>query len=179
MKNHAYIIRLTFTALFAAIIMLATMAIAIPVGGGAYINAGDAIIYTASWFLGPWAAVSAGLGSALADLMVPGAAIYAPATLIIKGLMGLVVGLLMKRYKDNIWPKIIAMSVGAAIMVLGYFAYEFFGAKLLDITRLGAVANIPFNLIQAVGGVIIGALVISALGKIKGINSFMDKLKGN
>ncbi len=25
MKNHAYIIRLTFTALFAAIIMLATM----------------------------------------------------------------------------------------------------------------------------------------------------------
>ena len=173
MKNHAYIIRLTFTALFAAIIMLATM-IYIPLGaGGGYLNPGDSMIYAAAWFLGPLAAAAGAIGAALADVIL-GYVIYAPATFIIKGLMGLAVGLLIKRNGQSFVSKVFAMSAGALIMAAGYFAYEYF------ILRIGmaAVANIPFNLIQAVGGVIIGALVVSALGKIKGIQGFVDDLEG-
>jgi uncharacterized membrane protein len=173
MKNHAYIIRLTFTALFAAIIMLATM-IYIPLGaGGGYLNPGDSMIYAAAWFLGPLAAAAGAIGSALADVIL-GYAIYAPATFIIKGLMGLVVGLLIKRNGQNFISKIIAMSAGALIMAAGYLIYEYFILQM----GVAALANILWNMVQAVAGVIIGTLVVSALGKIKGIQGFVDDLEG-
>ena len=171
MKNHTHVIRLTFTALFAAIIMLATM-IAIPIGSSGYLNPGDSMIYAAAWFLGPLAGVAAAVGSALADVIL-GYGVYAPATFIIKGLMGLVVGLLLKRFGKKIVPKILAMSIGGIIMAGGYFTFEYF-----IMIGKGAVANVPWNLVQAIVGVLIGTLVITALSKIKGINNFMDKLKG-
>lgn len=173
MKNHIHVIRLTFTALFAAIIMLATM-IYIPLGGGGgYLNPGDSMIYAAAWFLGPLAAAAAAIGSALADIIL-GYAIYAPATFVIKGLMGLAVGILIKRHGKKLLPKILAMSLGALIMATGYFVYEYFVMSLGN----AAVANILWNLVQAAAGVIIGTLVIGALGRIKGIEGFTDKLKG-
>ena len=172
MKNHKQVLKLTFTALFAAIIMLATM-IYIPLGtGGGYLNPGDSMIYAAAWFLGPLAGAAAAIGSALADIIL-GYAIYAPATFIIKGLMGLVVGILLRRHGQKLAPKILALSLGAVIMVVGYFAYEYF---VYGIAVAGA--NILWNFVQAVVGVIIGTLVIGALGKIKGIDGFMDRLKG-
>jgi uncharacterized membrane protein len=173
MKNHAYIIRLTFTALFAAIIMLATM-IYIPLGsGGGYLNPGDSMIYAAAWFLGPLAAAAGAIGSALADVIL-GYAIYAPGTFIIKGLMGLVVGLIIKRRGQSFATKIVAMAAGALIMAAGYFVYEYF------ILQMGyaAAVNIVWNVVQAAGGVVIGTLVVSALGKIKGIKGFVDDLEG-
>ena len=124
MKNHTHVLKLTFTALFAAIIMLATT-IAIPLGGGGYINPGDSMIYAAAWFLGPIAGAAAGVGSALADLIL-GYGVYAPATFVIKGLMGLVVGLLIKNFGEKILIKILAMSAGGLIMAGGYFAFEYF-----------------------------------------------------
>ncbi len=118
----------------------------------------------------------------LADVMVLGyAAIYAPATFIIKGLNGAGGRPAHENaYKDNsfVSRRCLLCPRARLIMAAGYFAYELFAALLLDITRLAAVANIPFNLIQAVGGVIIGALVVSALGKIKGIQGFVDDLEG-
>ncbi len=171
MKNHTHVIRLTFTALFAAIIMLATM-IAIPVGTSGYINPGDSMIYAAAWFLGPLAGASAAVGSALADLIL-GYGVYAPATFIIKGLMGLAVGFLIKRFGKKLIPKILSMSIGGIIMAGGYFAFEYF-----IMIGKGAIANVPWNLVQAAAGVVIGTLVIIALSKIKGINNFVDKIKG-
>jgi uncharacterized membrane protein len=45
----------------------------------------------AASILGPFAAISAAIGSALADLIV-GYSLYMPATFLIKGLMGLISG---------------------------------------------------------------------------------------
>lgn len=177
MKDHTYVLRLTFTALYAAIIMLATVAIVIPVGTGGYIHPGDAMIYTAAWFLGPIAGVAAAIGSGLADV-ISGYVLYAPGTIIIKAIMGIVVGILMRKYTKRTISKILTMSIGAFIMVAGYFLYDYFAASLLGIPKVAALGNVPPNIIQGVGGVVIGTLVIIALSKIKGINGFVNRLKG-
>jgi uncharacterized membrane protein len=88
--------------------------------------------------------------------------------------MGLVVGLLIKRNGQNFISKIIAMSAGALIMAAGYLIYEYFILQM----GVAALANILWNMVQAVAGVIIGTLVVSALGKIKGIQGFVDDLEG-
>ncbi len=172
MKNHKQIVRLTILALFAAIIMLTTM-LSVPSGLGGYIHAGDAIIYACAWFLGPIAAVAAAIGSALSDLIL-GYVIYIPATLIIKGIMGLVVGILIKNLPQKTIHRVLAMASGAIIMIAGYFAFELF---FFDISV--ALLSIPWNLVQAVVGIILGTLLIEALKKVNGINNLKEKSKSN
>jgi uncharacterized membrane protein len=145
--------KLVLGALFAALICVVTFVGKIPVPGasGAYINAGDSIIYTAGAIMsGPWVAAAAGIGSMIADLVV-GSAVYAPATLIIKALMGLVVGAALFGRKANWLRYLLFMIIASLIMVAGYGIYEIsvFGYALM-------LGNLPFNLIQAAVGVIIG-----------------------
>lgn len=148
--------RLVLSSLFAALICIVTIVVRIPVPlmwSGAYINAGDSIIYAAGVVLGgPWAAAAAGIGSALADLLT-GSSAYAPGTLIIKALMGLLVG--VAAYKKPNWLLYMGVMAASALwMMVGYTVYEFFVFAGMNITV--AAASIPSNLVQAVGGVIIG-----------------------
>lgn len=157
--------KLVLGALFTALICVVTLAVKFPVPGatGAYVNAGDGIIYAAGLVLsGPWAAVAAGIGSMLADLIV-GAAIYAPATLVIKAVMGLVVGMALYGRKANIIRYIAFMVLASLIMTAGYGVYEYF---IYSPHGVAALANLPFNLIQAVGGVIIGLLLSLVVRRI-------------
>lgn len=138
-----------------AIITLLTLfaSIPLPVGnGGAYLNAGDAAVYASAYILGPWggAAVSA-LGSALADLL-HGAVVYAPVTLVIKGAMALVCGLLLKRMKRL--PPFIA----GVIMPAGYLAFE---AALYGTET--ALFGLWTNGIQYAFGSLAGMLIFHAL----------------
>lgn len=147
--------KLVLSGLFAALIWAVTALVRIPVPltlSGAYINAGDAIIYASAVVLGgPWAAAAAGIGSMFADLTV-GAGLYAPATLVIKALMGLVVGLIATREAG--WLRsLLAMVLAGCIMVGGYALFEFF------LVRDAWIADIPYNLIQLVGGVVLGFLL--------------------
>ena len=73
-------------------VMVATLLVRIPVPGGGYFNLGDVVIIFSGLF-GGWKAglIAGGIGSALADLI--GFPVFAPITLIIKGLEGLVAGL--------------------------------------------------------------------------------------
>jgi len=85
-KLTLYVVR---AGVFAALIFVTTAFTAVQIwpGGGGYIHAGDAVIFVACVYLG-WAAVpAAAAGSMLADLVVPGAAVYSIPTFIIKGLM--------------------------------------------------------------------------------------------
>lgn len=144
--------RLVLSALFAALICVATFVVKIPVPGSpaAYMNAGDAIIYTAGVALaGPWAAAAAGIGSAFADLIV-GAPVYAPATLVIKAAMGFIVGAALHGRKAS-WRYLLFMIIASLVMVAGYGIYETFLYGLQP-----ALAYSPFNLIQAAFGVAIG-----------------------
>jgi uncharacterized membrane protein len=157
------------TSMLAALVFVITFLVAIPIPStSAYVNMGDSIIYCTGMLLGaPWAALAAGIGSALADWAI-GFPVYIPATLIIKGLMGFVCGMIMKRassghdgatrelVKATFFSKnsgfirfVLASILAGAIMVIGYGLYE-----LVFMGGWGyASATIIPNLIQWIGGV--------------------------
>ena len=86
-------------ALMAALICVATFVVRIPTPLHGYVNLGDCLVLFAASILSPWyAALAAGLGSALADL-ISGYVIYAPATFVIKALMALLFCLFIKNIK--------------------------------------------------------------------------------
>jgi uncharacterized membrane protein len=76
---------ITYGGILSAVILLATYIIKFPIPGGyGYINFGDGAIFAAAVVLGPFAAICAALGSALADLLA-GFPHYMLPTLLIKG----------------------------------------------------------------------------------------------
>ncbi|MDD3168327.1 MAG: ECF transporter S component, partial [Eubacteriales bacterium] len=85
-ENKEKTTKIIVAGLMMAMIVVATILIIIPVPfGNGYIHLGDAIIFLSVLILGwEYGAVAAGVGSALADILV-GYAIWAPWTLFIKG----------------------------------------------------------------------------------------------
>ena len=148
-------------ALFAALVCVATMLVHIPMPAtNGYINAGDAVVFTAAFWLGPaYAPLAAGLGSALADLFL-GYAVYIPGTFVIKGLEALFAALLYRalRGKTKLAPVPCAIA-GGLWMAGGYLLYEAlflgFGAA--------ALGSLPGNLFQAAGGVVLCFPLIKGL----------------
>lgn len=155
--------KLVMSAMMAAAICVSTMVVKVPVQAtGGYINFGDAAVIICGVIVGGrYGSLSAGTGSALADIF-SGYAVYAPATFIIKLLMALTVSLIYGKAKSK---KAAAFSCGAVcaelIMIIGYFLYEalFMG---YGISALGAM---PGNVIQAVSGIVISALLLPVITK--------------
>ena len=83
--------KLVLASLFAALTAVLTMAVRVPSPMGGYVNLGDCAVLLSAWVLGPvYGGAAAGLGSMLADLL--GYPLYAPGTLVVKGLMALAAG---------------------------------------------------------------------------------------
>src|SRR5713226_5050817 len=85
------------TAVFTAFVAAATMAfvIYIPATKG-YFNIGEVMVYIVAMLMGPYVgAFAGGVGSAISDAIL--APVYAPGTLVIKGIEGFVVGYLTSR----------------------------------------------------------------------------------
>ncbi len=164
--------RISYTAIAAAIVFVVTRIIVFPVGtGGAYIHFGDAAIYFTAFLLGgPIAAIAAAIGSTLCDVSL-GYVIYAPATFIIKALMGLTAGLLMK--SKRFWVYLLASAIGGAIMTLGYALYE---TVVPSFGFAVAIANAPFNLIQWGGSIAIAAVLYPVAQRIRKV-THLDELQ--
>ena len=157
-----------YLSLLAAICCVATMVIPIPTPTGGYLNAGDIVVVFTALLAGPlYGGIAMGLGSGLADLFA-GYAIYAPGTLLAKGLAAVVAGLIFRRTKQNLKGAVISAVCGELVMVIGYFLFEAvclgFGA--------GAAAEIPGNLLQGTAGVIGGTALYQALRKVPEIEQF-------
>lgn len=157
MKNN----KLVLSALFTALICVSTMMIKIPTPLGGYINLGDSLILLSVWVLPvQYSVMAAGIGSAFADLL-SGYVLYAPATLIIKGIMAFVAGSIYKKQNKN-FSLLASAAVAELIMVIGYYAFEGFiygfGASLI---------NIPANAIQGVASIIISLLILKIYKKIR------------
>ncbi len=93
-------LRVSLTAIFTALTTVATISFSVyvPATKG-YFNLGEVMVYTTAILLGPFiGAVAGGIGSMLADVVL-GYHIYAPGTLVIKGVEGFIVGLLAQRLK--------------------------------------------------------------------------------
>lgn len=154
--NDRQTLRVVLTALFAALVGVATIIIRVPSPTGGFVNAGDAVVLLSGFLLGPlWGAVASGIGAALADLLT-GYPVYAPGTLVIKALMALLAGALCRRFPGR--PRLgmlLGGLCGETVMVLGYFA---FSALALSY-GMGALASVPGNLTQAVFGITVSTLL--------------------
>ncbi len=171
--------RLAYGGLMAALIALLTAYVGLDIlfflsMRSGYAHLGDVGIVLASLVMGPFAAVPAALGSAIADLLA-GYVTYAPFTLIIKGAMGFILGkwLIAKRFSVR---NIALLVVTAAFMVGAYF--------LTDTLLYGveaAIGSILGNCIQGVamvaGGVVLAPLYCSLPESVRGRSS--DAKKGS
>lgn len=151
--------KLTFTGLMAALICVLTMFPHIPIpAGSGYIHLGDGMILLSAMVVGPLAIPAAAIGSALADLF-SGFALYAPATFAIKGLVALVAWLLYRR--GHVVRTLIAFIAAEALMVAGYFVFEWF------VAREYALIDIIGNTIQGVSGAALGMAFTYAVPQLE------------
>jgi len=148
MKDPKWILTGLLAAFVAAITVL--LRIPIPKSSG-YLNFGDVVIVFAALFFGPVAgALVGGVGSAVADAV--GYPTFIIPTLLIKGLEGALIGLIGKKLP------LVGALVGTAAMVIGYYV-----AYLVlfpgEPGRIQAVAELPFNAIQALVGMVGGYVI--------------------
>lgn len=158
-------LKLTYTAMLTAMVCVATMLIRIPTMVG-YTNLGDGFILLSAFLFGPfYGAVAGGIGSMLADI-ISGYAFYAPATLVIKGLIAVIAALLWKamskRGGDKVWKKILASLVAELWMAAGYWTFE----TLFLGEAKAALASVPNNIAQGLVGVVLGMVLYYALSKL-------------
>lgn len=172
--------KIVITALFAALICVATMLVQIPIPAtGGYANLGDGIILICAFLMNPlYAVIAAGLGSMLADLLA-GYASFALGTLVIKAGVALIAALVYNRFgkersvKTALVVMLIAGILAEAFMVLGYFFYE---AVLMGV-GIAAAGGILGNVGQGVVGVIIACVVAPVLTRSREVRELMDKTR--
>lgn len=148
--------KLTYGGVFGALVFLGTWILQIPIVFG-YLNLGDGIILASALLLGPFAAVPAAIGSALADIAA-GYAIYAPFTFVIKGLVALIPALLLKGKEITTRNLLLPFLLAELVMVLGYMIPD-----TLYFTFYGALAALPFNILQGVFGILLGLVAATAI----------------
>lgn len=139
--NDQNIRRLATAGVLSAAVFLLTVWVRVPIGAG-YLNLGDVGVFVAALMLpAGYAALCAGVGSALADLI--GFPLYAPVTFAVKGVTALVFALLWR----NLHGKLRYLAFLTVLLVpFGYFLFELFVAGAY------AWADLPLNLLQSVAG---------------------------
>lgn len=143
--------RIASIAVLAGITTAFTLFVRIPSPARGYFNLGDVAIAFAAYTFGPITAlIAGGIGTALADL-IGSFAQWAPISLVVHGLQGLVIGLIARAKPGNLLVSVLAGIAGIAVMVIGYAA----GGALL--TGIGpAIAEAPGNVVQSAAGIILG-----------------------
>ena len=115
-----------------------------------YLNFGDIMIFVSAFTFGPIVGgFAGGIGSAISDVAT-GYAYFSPFTLVIKGLEGLIAGLISNRMSEK--RNILAVIVAGVEMVSGYFLAEFFGLS----EGWTALTEVPANILQIVVGGTVG-----------------------
>lgn len=151
-----------YSALFAALIFAGTQFVRVPLPFG-YFNLGDCFVLLCAELIGgPYAVIAAAIGAALSDVL-SGYTIYAPATLIIKSLMVVVMMLVLKLDHSNgkgiKLPILIAGAVISELLMIG----GYFITDIILYRVAGAVASLPGNILQGVAAVITSVLIIKIL----------------
>lgn len=174
--------QLTTIAMFVALVTVTTVVIAIPAPAGGFLNVGDTVVLIAAACLGPIGGmVAGGLGSCIADLIL-GYGMYAPFTLVIKGLEGLICGGLIllydrtlgKRFKNYI-AQVIAGVISMIIAALTMSSLYCIADGILYGWG-AAIVNAPVNLLQGAIGIVAGSIIVYALNLPKLAKRFGVKI---
>lgn len=170
-KNHLTTVKLTSTALLMAMnIALSSFGVPVP-GGHLYMN--DIVICLAAILLNPFEAfVVGGVGAFLGDLLFYPTPMF--VSLVTHGLQAIVISVFShKIMKEH--PRLasaIGVSIGAVIMVLGYSL----GRAFIYSTPEYALLKLPFQVLQAVVGAVLGLLLCWKFGIHKLYNAITAKM---
>jgi uncharacterized membrane protein len=152
---------LAASAVMAALVCVATMLVQFPIPATqGFFNVGDAMVMVAALTFGPVVgAIAGGLGSSLADFL-GGWYVWVPFTLVIKGIEGLLAGLVLGTSDEDQGKLrvVLAWIVGGLEMVTGYFLVQVYMYGLS-----AALVEAPFNFVQMAVGGIVGVPISLAL----------------
>lgn len=132
--------RIPLMAFYVALVTVATIAftVYVPATRG-YFNIGEAAIYAVALLSGRYfGAVAGGMGSALADLLL-GYYIFAPATLVVKGLEGGILGYLAEKRPALSRGRWVALSLilGGGLFASVFFIGSTFYSGTVELNLLG------------------------------------------
>ena len=142
----------TAAVLTAMNVALSSFGLPVP-GGHLYLN--DIIIVFAALLLDPLAAFCVGgVGAFLGDLLFYPAPMF--VSLVTHGLQAVVISLCARRLPGSrVAASVIGALLGAVIMVVGYTL----GRAYVYSTPAYAVLKLPFQILQAAVGVVVGLLL--------------------
>ena len=124
-----------------------------------YVHCGDGLIFLAACLLPmPYSIIVGALGAMLADLLT-GFAIWAPGSMIIKGLLALL--FTCKSNKILTKRNLVMLLPAALISAAGYYIYE----ALITGSFIASLSGIPGSIIQAVASSILFVVAGLAMDK--------------
>ena len=157
---------IALSAMLAAMVTVSTAFIKIPAPLG-YAHAGDAVVYLSACLLpAPLSFLAAGIGGVLADIL-SGYAVWALPTALIKmaNVLPFFIARMILKNKDRKLLNIgtlAALLPSAGVTVGGYYL-----ADWLLYDRAAALAEIPFNVMQALVGTVLFIALGIALDAVK------------
>lgn len=156
MKNTFFSTKkLCFVALFTAInVAFSSFGVPVP-GGHLYLN--DIVICFAALIFDPFSAfIVGGVGAFLGDLIFYPAPMF--VSLVTHGLQAVAISLIVGRKAES--PKflrsVLAVTVGAIIMVVGYSL----GRAYIYSTPEYAILKLPYQILQAVTGAVVALVLL-------------------
>lgn len=163
-------LRIVLSAMFIALVVVFTFInVPFPGAAGGLVHLGTLMMLVIAMRFGKYyGAVAGGIGMFIFDVL-GGWMAWAPGTLVVRLLMGFVIGLVAQsklgQGKDFV-KNTMAWAAGLVIMVVGYYFYE----AIFLTTFEAAFASVWGNVIQF----LIGLLALPALYFIKDIKEFDD-----
>jgi uncharacterized membrane protein len=158
-ERETLAIQLSLLALMTALVAVATFIVRIPNPMGGYFNFGDVMIFAVALTFKPAiGGFAGGVGSAISDSI--GYPVFVLPTLVIKGLEGLLAGLITNR--KSLSRDALAVCVAGGEMILGYFLAELFVLPVWGVTGwgwVGAMGELPGNIGQILIGAVVGVPV--------------------
>jgi len=167
-KTHSQTFDLIITAMLVALVFVSTvfLNIKLPIlSKGGLVHLGTGMLFIASIMFGPKKGALAGaIGMGLFD-MVGGWLVWAPITIVARGLQGYIVGKIAwsnNRKGNSIAFNLIAMIVSIPVMIAVYYVGEGF----LYGNWIAPLASIPGDLTQNILGMIVAIPVCLVLKKV-------------
>lgn len=159
---------LILTSMLIALVFVATLLlnIKLPItANGGLVHLGTAMLFIISILFGPKkAAIAGAVGMGIFDLFA-GYTLWAPFTIVARGLQGYVVGKIAwsnGRNGNSVIFNLIAMILSIPVMLAVYYLCE----GIIYDNWIAPVGSIPGNLVQNVVGIIVAIPVGIALKKV-------------
>lgn len=168
--------KIVFTALMAALVVAGSalrVRLPIAVGSTTSFHLGNIFCALSGLLLGPWlGGLAAGLGSAIFDMFDPIYISEAWLTFLMKGIYGLLPGLIMWAGKKNggYWKALLGSAAGAVAYALAYLVKSYIKGIYIkgwepSAAMLDVVAKIPATVFNAAVAVIFAPILFLAIRK--------------